>query len=141
MQRDIAALLLVDGSGRILLQLRTKDAPFFPGWWGFFGGGVETGETPREALRREAEEELAYRVRAPLLALSMPYQHQHARGILHVFLEPYDPSQLLELREGQGMGWFFPREVEKLHITPHDLAALLQANIVQARRGKDKPEG
>ena len=52
-----AAIVLVDGC--YLLQLRdNKRGIFFPGHWGCFGGAVEAGETPDQALARELVEEL-----------------------------------------------------------------------------------
>lgn len=53
-----AAVIVVDG--RYLMQLR-DDRPgiYYPGHWGLFGGAVEPGETPLDALRRELMEEIA----------------------------------------------------------------------------------
>ena len=59
---DAVAALLVLDDGRYLMQLRDeKPMIFYPGHWGLFGGGVEPGETPKEALFRELDEELALR--------------------------------------------------------------------------------
>ena len=59
---DAVAALLVLDDGRYLMQLRDeKPMIFYPGHWGLFGGGVEPGETPEEALFRELDEELALR--------------------------------------------------------------------------------
>lgn len=55
--RRVAAVLLVDRAGRLLLQLRSLDAPAAPGKWSFPGGGIEPGEEPGEAARRELLEE------------------------------------------------------------------------------------
>jgi 8-oxo-dGTP pyrophosphatase MutT (NUDIX family) len=46
-----AAAILVHEDGRILMQLR-DDRPdiWYPNHWGLFGGGVEAGESPEEAL-------------------------------------------------------------------------------------------
>ena len=48
--------------GRILiyLQKKAKDAPRWPGYFGFFGGGLERKEMPEEALKREIKEELDF---------------------------------------------------------------------------------
>ncbi len=59
--RDAAAALLTVDDGRYLMQLRDDRAGvFYPGHWGLFGGAVEAGETPEEALRRELMEEIAF---------------------------------------------------------------------------------
>lgn len=57
--RHVAAALLFDRDGRLLIYLR-DDKPTipFPNHWDFFGGHVEPGETPQEALVREVREEL-----------------------------------------------------------------------------------
>lgn len=40
------------------MQKRDENAKRLPSWYGFFGGGLESGESPEEALRREIKEEL-----------------------------------------------------------------------------------
>jgi 8-oxo-dGTP diphosphatase len=54
-KRVAAALILKHG--KILICQRTRHQPF-PLKWEFPGGKIEAGETPRNALRRELEEEL-----------------------------------------------------------------------------------
>jgi len=57
--RQIAQVLLFDRNGRLLIYLRDNksDIPF-PDHWDFFGGHLESEETPDRALVREVEEEL-----------------------------------------------------------------------------------
>jgi len=55
MKYVVAALILRDG--KILICQRTKHQSM-PLKWEFPGGKIETGEQPRDALRRELEEEL-----------------------------------------------------------------------------------
>ncbi len=55
MTRVVAAIMIKDG--RILICQRTKHQSM-PLKWEFPGGKIETGEQPRDALRRELEEEL-----------------------------------------------------------------------------------
>ena len=55
MKRVVAALIVHDG--HILACQRTRHQPM-PLKWEFPGGKIEEGEQPRDALRRELEEEL-----------------------------------------------------------------------------------
>ena len=59
--REIAAAIVVDTSGRLLLQLR-DDVPdiLYPGKIGLFGGHREGNETFLDCVVREIHEELSY---------------------------------------------------------------------------------
>lgn len=56
---QIAQALLFDRDGKLLIYLR-DDKPTlpFPNHWDLFGGHVEAGETPEQALCRELQEEI-----------------------------------------------------------------------------------
>jgi 8-oxo-dGTP pyrophosphatase MutT (NUDIX family) len=58
----VAAIVLLE-DGRYLLQHR-DNLPhiWYPNHWGCFGGTVEPGEDPGEALRRELREELSIEI-------------------------------------------------------------------------------
>jgi 8-oxo-dGTP diphosphatase len=118
-RRSVAVLILYDGDGRILLQHRTVDAPTFPDYWAFFGGGLEVGETPEQAVEREIIEELAYKLRFPRRFISRQILHEGTDYTIHVFLDRYDGSPLV-LGEGQGMGWFLPEQTTILKMNDHD---------------------
>ncbi|MFN0043720.1 MAG: NUDIX domain-containing protein [Alphaproteobacteria bacterium] len=53
-----AALIVVDGSHYLMQQRDDRADIYYPGYWGLFGGAVDEGETPIEALRREIKEEI-----------------------------------------------------------------------------------
>jgi 8-oxo-dGTP diphosphatase len=108
-KRRVSVLILYQADGAILLQHRTKDAPTSPDHWSLFGGGIEEGETPEQAVRREILEELDYRVASPRLFTVQ----QIADAKVHVFFEGYD-GRPLTLREGQAMGWFRPNAMKDL---------------------------
>ncbi len=57
--KKIAAIIFENSSGEMLFYMRDNkpDIPF-PNHWDLFGGHVEEGETPDEALVREVKEEL-----------------------------------------------------------------------------------
>ena len=52
-------LFLARDTGRCLLQLRNSDKRHRH-TWGFFGGMLEAGETPYEAIKRELTEEIGF---------------------------------------------------------------------------------
>jgi 8-oxo-dGTP diphosphatase len=54
---ETALILLVDGDGSLLMQLRDGNALLGPNQWGLPGGQVEPGETPIVAAHRELLEE------------------------------------------------------------------------------------
>src|SRR5688572_11481947 len=68
--RDVSVFILYTSTGHILLQHRTDDAFRLPGYWAFFGGGIEQGENPTEALKREIREELSCLVQNPKFLLA-----------------------------------------------------------------------
>ena len=67
MGKRFASIFLYKKSGEFLLQHRTDDAPRNPGFWSIFGGGIEEGESPFEAVIREIKEELDYDLKNPEL--------------------------------------------------------------------------
>ncbi|MEM9540382.1 MAG: NUDIX hydrolase [Cyanobacteria bacterium P01_E01_bin.42] len=82
-----------------LMQLR-DDIPNIaaPGCWGFFGGHLDPGETPEEALLRELVEEIDYKFTETPLKFG---QYPSDRVIRHVFAVPLQvPLSHLELKEG-----------------------------------------
>lgn len=59
--KKIAAIIFENDRGEFLFYLRdNKPGIPFPQHWDLFGGHVEEGETPEEALVREVREELNY---------------------------------------------------------------------------------
>ncbi|MEL7050996.1 MAG: NUDIX hydrolase [Cyanobacteria bacterium J06634_6] len=95
------ALALLHQDGKLLMQLRDDfDHIVHPGIWGFFGGHIEAGEDPAEAMRRELLEEINY-VPPSLSLFSDPaddkVKRYHYYGALTV------PITQLALNEGQDL--------------------------------------
>ena len=59
--RDVAAAIVQNNEGRVLLLQRSPTAPTFPLHWGPVTGMVVDDETPAEAALREIAEELGVR--------------------------------------------------------------------------------
>ena len=95
------ALAVLEQRGRWLIQLR-DDIPGIvaPGCWGLFGGHLDPGEQPEQALRRELREEIAYEA-----AALEPWYSSHQEGrVRHVFRGVLTrPLHELQLLEGQDM--------------------------------------
>jgi mutator protein MutT len=111
--RNVSVLILYKADGRMLLQHRTKDAPTLPDHWSFFGGEIEEDETPEQTVRREAVEELGYRLTSPRLFAVHHIPIEKRVSIVHVFVERYN-GEPLALREGQAMDWFLPSATKDL---------------------------
>ena len=122
--RRTALFVLEDEKGRLLIQHRSKDAKRHPNYWGFFGGGIEEGETPEDAVKREAKEELGLDLKD--LKFFRRYEQKQEDGFHEkfVFIASLNCS-IEELRkhqkEGQGLELFFSKDLDNLKISEYSL--------------------
>lgn len=56
----VVGCLVVRPDGRVFSQKRALTRKSFPGCWDLIGGHIEPGETPRQALERELQEETGW---------------------------------------------------------------------------------
>lgn len=115
MKRNVALIILYDEENKILLQHRDKNIKRLPGYWAFFGGGIENQENPKTAVKRETFEELNYSLVRPKLIMI-----QKIKNTKYVFVEKCKDKSLLTLQEGQAMGWYAISETKKLKMSVDD---------------------
>jgi 8-oxo-dGTP diphosphatase len=124
----VAAVVLVDADGRVLLA-RRPDGKSMAGLWEFPGGKVDQGETPEAALIRELREELGIDVAASCLA---PFTFaSHAYPEFHLLMPLYvcrKWSGIPLAREGQRLTWVRPARLAEYPMPPADkpLIAMLR---------------
>ncbi|MDF1497064.1 MAG: NUDIX hydrolase [Patescibacteria group bacterium] len=119
-ERDVSAIMLYNNEDRILLQQREDTRQFLPGYWSFFGGGLDPEENSYDALLRETKEELDYHPMNPRLILKTSIQHEKTKANLSIYLDHCTNPASLKLQEGKNWGWFTMDEVEKLKMLPSD---------------------
>ncbi len=124
----VAAVVLVDADGRVLLAQRPAGKAM-AGLWEFPGGKVDPGETPEAALIRELAEELGIDVAASCLA---PFTFaSHAYPDFHLLMPLYVCRKWTGIptpREGQHLSWVRPARLADYPMPPADkpLLAMLR---------------
>ncbi len=130
----VAAALILDGRGRLLLGQR-PEGKAWPGWWELPGGKIEAGESIEQALVRELDEELG--IQATTVYPWVVYVHEYPKKTVELAFcqvtqwagEPYG-------RESQAIDWVYPAQI-RLDQSDHPIgpggASLLPAAMPALR--------
>ncbi len=122
---------MITRDGLILCAQRGQQGAL-AGFWEFPGGKIEPGETPREALEREINEELRCIVKVGEEVTTTTYEYAFGVVTLTTFL-----CRLVEgtprLTEHANIKWLPRAELAGLEWAPADLPAvdLLQTGLAQ----------
>jgi len=110
MKRVVAALIVKDG--KLLVCQRTRHQTM-PLKWEFPGGKIEEGEQPRDALRRELDEELG--IMATIGDELARIQHEYPNGgmVELRFFVVREYQGELENRIFKDIQWARPKELPK----------------------------
>lgn len=107
-------------SGKYVLQLR-DDMPGIAarGQWSLFGGEINSGEAPLEAIRRELSEELSIAPNEFRFLWVMDYYYDFVKGIVRTwfFISNVDDVwSAHQLKEGKAVNAFSFDELKELDI-------------------------
>jgi mutator protein MutT len=123
--RYVALIIFYDKDKRILLQDR-RGISKLGSDWGFFGGEIEQGETPEQAVVRETKEELYFDLKDYRYVGEYGYEIEESLKkkftnfkfdavSCKVFIAPLkDNLSKFKLKEGKKMRMFTLEEAEKL---------------------------
>lgn len=125
---DTSLIVLFDQEGKMLFQHRDAHAPIHANQWSLFGGGIEEGETPEEAVIRETKEELDIAIKNPLL---VGEREKEKGGTHYYFIAKWTDKNALRLLEGDRMDWFTITEAHTIGLpsTHKTLLLLIEDNI------------
>lgn len=115
----VAAVAMLDGNGRVLMQRRRIGAAH-GGLWEFPGGKVEPAETLVAALLREIREELGVALDpSALLPLSFASNPDQPHVVLLYTCRAWsgEPRCL----DGEEIAWVEPDALEQLEMPPLDI--------------------
>ena len=102
MKRVVAALIVKDGA--ILICQRTRHQPM-PLKWEFPGGKIEEGEQPRDALRRELDEELGIEAKVGEEVARIRHEYKSGGAVELRFFAVHDYEGEIENRIFRDVRW------------------------------------
>ena len=115
----VAAGILRDAAGRVLITERLCDGPF-DGLWEFPGGKIVPGESAEQALARELAEELGVELQRSRHFMSLDHRYPDRSVSIHFFIVS-DWHNEPAGREGQRLRWVDTADLDAGELLPADL--------------------
>lgn len=119
---DVACAIIVRQG--MVLAVRRAEGMHLAGLWEFPGGKLRNGESPRDCIVREIQEELSLEV-SPVAALE-PVEHEYPDKSIRLipFICALEGGEL-ELREHTEARWLWPEDLRSLELCPADVPVAL----------------
>lgn len=119
---DVAAGILCDSSGRVLIAERLGDGPFH-GMWEFPGGKIGPDESAPQALSRELAEELGIEVTTFSSFMNLRHEYDDRIVTIEFFIVSDWRSDPVG-REGQALRWVPRNTLNASQLLPADVAVV-----------------
>jgi len=116
---DVAAGILCDSRGRVLITERLGDGPFH-GMWEFPGGKIGPEETAPQALSRELAEELGIEVKVCSSFMNLRHEYDDRIVTIEFFIVSDWNSDPVG-REGQALRWVQKDRLDADELLPADM--------------------
>lgn len=114
-----AVAIIVNDDNKFLLLKRSDDPKIWqPSKWALVGGGIEKGESPEEAVKREIKEEIGLEIDKFIKTFSI---QRHKDSVEHIFACRHngEPTDITLNEENSNYGWFDTKEMDFLNTVPH----------------------
>ena len=111
--RNVALIIFYDKNKRILLQDR-RGISRFGEEWGFFGGGIEKGESAEQAVIRETKEELDFDLKEYKYIGDNNFKVNDLLVKCKIFISPLKSISEFKQKEGKKMKLFSFEEAKRL---------------------------
>jgi 8-oxo-dGTP diphosphatase len=121
MKRVVAALIVENG--KLLICQRTRHQTM-PMKWEFPGGKIEEGEQPRDAMRRELEEELGIQATVGDQVACFEHMYPNGGSVELTFFVVREYAGKLENRIFNDMRWVELRELPGFDFLEADLTVV-----------------
>jgi 8-oxo-dGTP diphosphatase len=131
----VAAAVLLDGEGRVLLAQRPQGKNL-AGLWEFPGGKIEAGERPEAALARELQEELGIQV-DPADFEPMAFA-SHGYADFHLLMPLWKTNKWAgtpQSNEGQALAWVAIEAIDGYEMPPADIPLVNTLKRLHAQGG------
>jgi len=118
---NVVAAIIRDAEGCIFCTQRGYGE--WKGWWEFPGGKIESGESPKDALKREIYEELATEIEVGEQLTTVEYDYPTFHLSMSCFLCTIKSGNLT-LLEHEAAKWLRTEELDSLKWLPADVEVI-----------------